>query len=217
MASRFINGARYAFSTALANAVTVTGISNANPGVALTATPPTLGAIVVMTSGWSLLTDTVQRVATVVAGTSFALEGTNTTDTTKYPAGQGGGSFRTASNFVEFSQVRDLQTSGGEQNFTQFQYLEDPNSRQRQKPTFKSAMSLTFSMDYDPALPWYDAAIAADAQQIPVVLRETLPAGDVIYYYGYLAFNKEPTKTLNENMQCTATFSLLSDSKRFAS
>lgn len=217
MASRFINGARYAFSTALANAVPITGISNANPGVALTATPPTLGSIIVLTSGWALLTDTVQRVGTVVAGTSFALEATNTTNTTMYPTGQGAGSFRTASNFVEFSQIRDLQTSGGEQNFMQYQYLEDLNSRQRQKPTFKSAMSLTFSMDFDPALPWYNAAIAADEQQIPVVLRETLPAGDVIFYYGYISFNKEPTKTMNENMQVTATFSLLSESKRFAS
>lgn len=217
MASRFINGARYAFSTALANAVNLTAISNANPGVVLTATPPALGAIVVLTSGWSLLNDTVQRATSIVAGTSFAMEGTNTTDVVKYPTGQGVGSFRVASSFIEFSQVRDLQTSGGEQNFMQFQYLEDPNSRQRQKPTFKAAMGLTFSMDYDPALPWYQAAIDADAAQIPVVLRETLPAGDVIYYYGYISFNKEPTKTMNENMQVTATFSLLSESKRFAS
>lgn len=215
MASRFINGARYAFSTAYAAPVAATGISNANPAVVNTATPPTLGAIVVLTSGWSLLNDTVHRVDGVVAATSFELEGTDTADVVKYPAGQGAGTFRVAQSFVEFSQVRDLQTSGGDQNFMQFQYLEDPNSRQRQKPTFKNAMGLTFSMDFDPALAWYSAAIAADNAQEPVVLRETLPNGDVIYYYGYISFNKEPTKTMNENMQVTATFSLLADSKRY--
>lgn len=52
--------------------------------------------------------------------------------------------------------------SGGDQQFYQFQYVEDFNSTQHQKPTFKNAMTLTFTMDYDPSLPWYNDLIAAD-------------------------------------------------------
>ena len=83
-------------------------------------------------------------------------------------------------------------------------------------PTFKNAMGLNIVMDYDPDLPWYDALVEADRLKVPVVLRETLPNEDVLYYYGYLGFNKVPTHTVNENMTVTASFSLQSDPVRYA-
>ena len=216
MGSRFINGAKFAVSTSLAAAVVITAISNASPAVASTATPPADGSILVLKSGWPELNETVARSDGAVAVTSFQIEGVNSTDVTRFPAGEGAGTFEVAGDFVSLSQVRDIQTAGGEQNFFNFKYVEDQSSRERQKPTSKSAASNTYILDYDPELPWYDALIEIDRVKEPVVLRETLPNGDLIYYYGYLSFNKVPTKTPDENMTVSMTFSLQADPIRYA-
>lgn len=215
MSSRFINGARYAIATALAAPVAISGITNANPGVAGTSTPPANGSVVVVASGWPDINDSVARSAGQVPATSFELEGVDTSDTSRFPAGEGGGTFMVVSSFVSLSQVRDVTTDGGDQQYFEYQYVEDAGGRQRRVPTFKNAMGMNIVMDYDPTLPWYDALVEADRTKEPVVLRETLPNGDVLYYYGYLGFNKVPTHTVNENMTVTANFSLQSDPIRY--
>lgn len=212
MTSRFINGAKYAVSTVLGAAAAITAVSNATPAVITSATMPTAGDILILTSGWTDLNGTVVRA--LAAG---GLEGVDTTDVVAYPAGEGVGAYQKASTFVGLSQVRDVAMDGGDQNYFQFQYVEDKGGRQRQSPTFKSAMTMKIELDYDPALPWYQALITADAKKLPVVLRETLPAGDVIYYVGMLAFNKVPTKGINQNMTVKATFSLQADPQRYGS
>lgn len=215
MSSRFINGAKYAISTQLAAAIAITGISNANPGVASTGTTPADGDILIIKSGWTELNDSVVRADNPVAATSFRLEGVDTTDLVRFPAGEGIGSYLKVSNFVGLSQVRDVQMDGGDQQYFQYQYVEDQGGRQRQKPTFKNAMSMRVVLDYDPSLPWYAALKEVDRKRIDCVLREVLPAGDVIYYVGTLSFNGVPTKGINENMTVQATFSLSSDPVRY--
>lgn len=215
MSSRFINGARYAVATTLAAAVAASGVSNANPAVVATASPPAEGDIVVLKSGWPELNDIVVRAGTVIAATSFQAAGVNSTDVVRYPAGEGGGTFIKASDFVSLSQVRDVEMSGGDTEFFEFQYVEDAGGRKRKVPVAKSAMDMTIMLDYDPDLPWFDALVELDRAKEQVVLRETLPNGDLIYYYGYLSFNKVPTKKINENMTNVATFSLASDPTRY--
>lgn len=215
MSSRFINGAKYAVSTSLGAAVVISAVSNASPAVASTTAPPANGAVAIVQSGWPNLNGTVARAAGQVAGASFQLEGVDATDVVRYPAGEGAGTFQVAGTFVSFSQVRDVGINGGDQQFFDYQYVEDESGRQRQVPTFKNAMSMKIELDYDPALPWYAALIALDRAHTPVVLRETLPGGDVIYYYGLISFNKVPTKKVNENMTVTATFSLQADPIRY--
>ncbi len=210
MGSQFVNGTTYAFSTTRGTAVPVTAISNAAPPVATVATPPTNGDVVIIKSGWTELNETVSRVAGAT-GTTFQLEGRNTTDLLDYPAGEGAGTYEVADDFVGLSQVRNVEMSGGEQNNFTYQYVEDKSSRQRSKPTFKNAMELAITLDYDRTLPWYDALIEADRTRTPVVLRETLPSRETVLYYGTIAFNKVPTKTVNENMTVVATFYLETD------
>ncbi|ANN66470.1 phage tail protein [Bordetella bronchialis] len=214
MSSIFINGTKYSVSTGLAAAVAVTAITNANPAVASAATPPADGSILIVNSGWSELDETVARSANADAD-SFELEGVDTTSATRFPAGQGAGSVRAVDTWVPLDQVRDVQVAGGEQQYFQYQYVEDRSSRQRQKPTFKNAITLTFQLDYDPAKAWYQALIEADAARDPVVVRGILPNGAVLLYYAYPSFNKVPTGTVNENLQNTATFSLLADPIRY--
>jgi hypothetical protein len=214
MSSIFINGTKYAVSTTLAAAIPVTAVSNANPAVATAVAPPADGSILVIGSGWSELDGTVARSADADAD-SFTLEGVNTTSTTRFPAGEGGGNVRIASGFVGMDQVTDVQTAGGDPQYFTYQYVEDASSRQRQKPTFKNPITLTFLMDYDPDKPWYEALIGVDFAREPVVIRATLPNGAVILYYGYPSFNKVPTGAVNVNLQNTFTLSLLADPIRY--
>lgn len=216
MTSRMINGAKFAVSSALGAAAAITAVNNANPGVASSLTPPTEGDVVVLTfPGLPELDDSVVRAGTVVAGTSFELEGVDTTDAVRFPTEDSAGAYRAVSGFVPLSQVRDLDMSGGDQQFHQFQNVEDPTSRQRQDPTFKNPMVLRIDLAYDPALPWFAALKEADRRKEPVVVREVLPNGDTTYYYGMMSFNGVATKSLNEHMLVSATLSLYADPIRY--
>lgn len=217
MSASFPNGTVLAVSTAFASPKTISALTNANPAVATsTSHGLTDGTVGVLTSGWVDLHDRVFRTADSDTNT-FKLEGADTTDTQRFPSGEGIGSFKPVSTWVTLSQVRDMSKSGGEQQFFTWQYLEDKSSRQRQRPTFKTAKSITVVLDYDPALAWYDALANADAAKDSVVLRATLPNGALIYYHVYPSFDADPSLTLNENMTNTATFSLMGDLTRYNS
>src|SRR5690348_4153992 len=103
MSAQFPNGTVFSVSTALATAIAISGITNADPGVATTTVAPTDGAIGVVTSGWPTLNNRVVRTANG-SGTTFELEGIDTTDTTVYPAGAGAGTFQPVSTWVTLSQ-----------------------------------------------------------------------------------------------------------------
>lgn len=214
MSASFPNGTIFALATTLAAAKSVTAITNANPGAATsTAHGYTDGGILLLNMP-SRLDQRVTRVAGSATNT-FNLEGIDTTSTTIYPTGFGVGTAQLATNFVSFSQVTDVQSAGGEQQFFQWVYLED--GRQRQRPTFKNARSMTLTSDYDPSLPWHAALLAADLANTVYVLRATLPTGAVIYYSVYVGFDGEPTFTINQNQQVTISLALANpQSTRYA-
>jgi len=214
MSSIFINGTRYSMSTALAAAVPITAITNAKPAVASAATPPADKSVLVLKSAWTNLNETIARSANADAD-SFEIDGVDTTNTVLYPAGAGAGNFQAVTSWVDLDQVRDVVMAGGDQQFFNYQYVEDPTSRQRQKPTFKNAMTMTVSQDYDPDKPWYAALIEADRLREPVVVRGVLPNGSTLFYYAYPSFNKVPVGQVNENLQNTAVFSLIADPIRY--
>lgn len=216
MSSIFINGSQYAFSKALDTTLAVSAITNANPAVASVAVAPSDGSIIIVESGWPLLNQTVARTANS-ASTTFELEGVDTSDTSLYPSGEGAGSVTSVTAWSALSQIRGVDMSGGDQQFFEFQYVEDSSSRQRSKPTFKNAMNYTITLDYDPDLPWYKDLIALDAKRELAVLRQVLPNGAKIVSLGYVGFNKVPTAGINENITVSATFSLVADPVRYAS
>ena len=216
MASLMINGARHAIATAMSVAAAFTGASNATPPVLLSGAPPAADSIVLVNSGWSLLNEVVGKVGTVVPATSFQLLGYDATSTALFPPGEGAGVIRVASSFVNLPKIHDIQSSGGDAEFFQRQYVADPSGKKIQVPTSKSPQSRTFMLDYDPSLPHFAALVTLDTKRELCVLRETLPNGDTIYYAGYISFNKEPTRTINEFMSNQLVFSLSSDSIRYA-
>jgi hypothetical protein len=214
MASAFPNGSTFAIATTLASPVTVSGITNANPGVATaTAHGYSDGGILLLNMP-SRLDQRVVRVDNSSTN-AFDLEGVDTTSTAQYPSGFGVGTAQLASDFVSLSQVTDVTSSGGEQQFNQWTYLED--GRQRQRPTFKNARALSVTLDYDPSLAWHAALISADQAGTVYVIRATLPSGAVIYWSMYVSFDGEPTFDINQNQQVTLSLSFAApNSTRYA-
>ena len=173
------------------------------------------GEIVVITAASTRLDQRVARVDNEAAN-AFDIEGINTTSTTLYPSGFGVGSVAEHSTFVSLSQTTGTTSSGGEQQYFQWVYLED--GKQRQRKTFKNARALQWVGDYDPTLAWHTALLNADEDGTTRVLRATLPNLSVIYWSVEVSFDGEPTFNANQNMQVTANFSLIAPlSTRYAS
>ena len=215
MAARLPDGAIVSIATTYGSADTVTGISNANPGVA-TSTSHGLsdGNIVLMSSGWSNVDGRVVRVTSSATNT-FALEGIDTSSTTLFPSGAGAGTATVISAFTQITQIMGFATSGGDQQFATYSFLEQ--SFETQIPTITSAQTITIDIADDPALAGYIALkAAADARAIRAI-KIAMPDGSVIYYNGYVSFNETPSVTKGQVMQVQATFSLLGRPVRYAS
>jgi hypothetical protein len=210
MASFFPNGTVFAISTVYGADKTVTAITNANPGVASsTAHGLGDGDILLLSLASTRLDQRVVRVDGSVTN-AFDLEGIDTTSTTLYPSGFGVGTAKAATTFVPLSQTTNTQSSGGEQQYFQWVYLED--GKQRQRKTFKNARALQWTGDFDPSLAWHAALLTADEDGTTRVLRATLPSGVKYYWSVEVSFDGEPTFTANQNQQVTAVFSLANQS-----
>lgn len=213
MAVSLPNGALIALASGYGSNITVSAVTNANPAVA-TATAHGLsnGDFVEVTSGWSRLTNKVVRVSGVTANT-FNLEGIDTSLTSIYPAGSGIGSVRKVTGYTQLSQILSSSSSGGEQQFLEYQFLE--SDAQKRIPTFKSAAGLTFSVADDTTQPGYILASTANDDRLPRAVKATLPSGSVISYNAYISINKTPSLTVNELMAVECTMSLLAEPVRY--
>lgn len=213
MAFKLPNGAILEIATTLAAAKAVSAISNASPAVA-TAGAHGLkdGDVVVVRSGWTRLNDKAVRVTGSDTGT-FKLEGIDTTKTTVYTAGAGTGSVRAVTAWAQISQITEVASTGGEQQFATFGFLEEDEDRQ--VPTTKSPVSMTFTVADDPLLPYVAVCETADQDKEARPLRLTLPNGSVMYYNAYVSITSTPTLSRNNIMTRVITLSLASRPTRY--
>lgn len=215
MAARLPDGAIVSLATTYGFPVTVSAISNANPGVATAAANGyDNGDLVTMVSGWSNLNNRVVRVAGVAAG-AFNLDGIDTTSTSLYPAASGTGTSTKITAFQQITQIMGFTTSGGDQQFANYSFLEQ--NFETQIPTIFSAQSIQIDIADDPALAGYIALKAASDARAIRALKIAMPDGSFILYQGYVSFNETPTVTKGQVMQVKATFSLQSRPVRYAS
>ncbi len=190
--------------TAISNAVAAVATLEASHGVAV-------GDYVEVTSGWSRLTNKILK-ASAVATNDVTFAGLDTSLTSIYPAGQGVGTVREISGWTQLQQVLSTSSTGGEQQFTEYQFLE--SDAQRRLPTTKSAGGLTISVADDPTLAGFILASAANDDRLPRAVKIVLPSGKEILYNCYISLNKTPTLTVNEIMACEATLSFLAEPQR---
>jgi len=193
--------------SALSNAVAAVATLEAAHGIIV-------GDIFEVTSGWSRLTEKVLR-ASVVATNDVTLEGYNTVSTSVYPSGGGTGTIREISGWTQMSQILTSGSSGGDQQFLEYQFLE--SDAKKRIPTFKNPSGLSFSIADDPTLAGYILASVANDDRLPRAVKVLLPSGAVIYYNAYISLNKTPSLTVNTLMEVQVTLSLLNEPVRYAS
>ena len=214
MAISLPNGAIVSLAATYAASANITAISNAAAAVVTATNTLSAGDYVEITSGWSRLDKKVVRVS-AASGTTFTIEGYDTTSTTIYPVGGGVGSFRKILTWTQLSQILSSSSSGGEQQFLEYQLLEGDS--QKRIPTTKSAAGLSFSVGDDPTLAGYILALAANDDRLPRAAKIDLPSAAKILYNAYVSLNKTPSLTVNEIMACEVTLSLLAEPVRYAS
>lgn len=204
MAFRLPNGSTFDFAATYGPEITVTSISNANPAVVTTATPHNLedGDIVVLTTGWLKLSGRGFRVVDA-EGSSFKLENVNTTSTVRYPSGVSAGSVKGVLTWVNVPQITEVASSGGEQQFYQFGFLEEDEDRQI--PTTKSPSTLTLTVADDPDQPYVPVIEAADELKEERLQRLNLVNGDIILYNSIASISSTPSLTRNQLMVRTIT------------
>lgn len=210
------NGALVAIAATYGASKAMSAITNASAAVAtLEASHGIIvGDVFEVTSGWSRLTDKVVR-ASVVSVNDVTLEGIDSLLTSIYPAGTGSGTVREVLTWTQLSQVLSSSSSGGEQQFLEYQLLEA--DAKKRIPTFKNPAGITLSIADDPTLAGYILASAANDDRLPRAVRITLPSGAKLYYNAYISLNKTPSLSVNEIMASEVTLSLKAEPVRYAS
>jgi hypothetical protein len=217
MSFQLPNGSTLSIAGTYGATKAMSAVTNANPAVATLAASHGIivGDIMEVTSGWSRLNGRLVR-ASAVATNDVSLEGINSSSTTAYPAAGGTGSIREITAWTQIQQILSVDTTGGEQQFTNFQFLESDS--EIRLATIKSAGGMTLQIADDPSLAGYIALSDANDDRLPRGVRLILANGSVILYNMTVSLNKTPKLTTNQVMSVTATLSFVNpEPVRYAS
>ena len=204
MAYSLPEGSSQQFSNTLAAAKTITAITNANPAVATcTGHGYTTGDEIMLSSGWEDATDSVYKIETVDSN-SFKILGLDSTNTSFFPAGSGGGSAQKLSAWTAIPQVLTISASGGDARFTEVTPLAKRNGIRI--PTGFNATSVTLSLGFDATTPAYKTMVGISRSLSKVAFKQVLSGGSVQYGYGYMSVSEFPR--LNNNQVNTVDAAL---------
>jgi hypothetical protein len=161
--------------------------------------------VIVTVSSWGKLLNLVLRVK-AVNGNSVTLEGIDTTNVNVFPAGATA-SIAKITSWTEIPCVQDLAQDGGEQQYYTYQCLSD--DQEQQLPTYKSAISLTYTFAHEYDNPIYPLLRSAEESGDVTALRMFVPkAKEMRSYSGVLSFNDIPQTTVNEMETVSLSVSL---------
>lgn len=204
MAYSLPEGSSQQFSNTLAAAKTITAITNANPAVATcTAHGYTTDDEIMLSSGWEDATDSVYKIESVDSN-SFKILGLDSTNTSFFPTGSGGGSAQKLSAWTAIPQVLTISASGGDARFTDVNPLAKRNGIRI--PTGFNATSVTLSLGFDATTPTYKTMVGISRSLSKVAFKQVLSGGAVQYGYGYMSVSEFPK--LNNNQVNTVDAAL---------
>ena len=213
MAVKLPNGATVHIATALAAEKKVTVATNAAECVLTVAGHGFAnGDLVLFKSGWGKLNERVFQIGDVKADT-FKLTGIDTSNADEFPAGSGIGAVQKITDWVQVSQIVEFSTSGGEQQYVDFGFLEDDFDQQI--PSTKSAMSMSIKIADDTSLPGYKAAAKCSDKGGKWPLKVVLKGGGLICYNGYPSMNKTPELVRNQVMAVTLSYAISGEVNRY--
>ena len=210
MAYNIPNGSRVYVASKYGKEVEFTTASNAAEAVLTVAASSGVkaGDIVQVISGWKRMSG-VYRVK-AAAETSVTLEGVDTTDTERFPAGGGKGTLKTIQEWEVMPQVMTLSTEGGEQQTQEIQFLEDEQAETID--TYKSGIVQVYTFAHDAQLPIRKLLMKLDdTKQLTAIRFYNKRAGEDRYYSASVSFQRVPNTAINEVENVTARFSLKSE------
>lgn len=213
MAVKLPNGATVHIATALAADKKVTVATNAAECVLTVAGHGfAAGDLVLFKSGWVKLNERVFQIGDVKTDT-FKLIGIDTSNADEFPADSGIGAVQKITDWTQVSQIVEFSTSGGEQQYVDFGFLED--NFDQQIPSTKSAMSMSIKIADDTSLPGYKAAAKCSDKGGKWPLKVVLKGGGLICYNGYPSMNKTPELVRNQVMAVTLSYAISGEVNRY--
>lgn len=213
MAVKLPNGATVHIATALAADKKVTVATNAAECVLTVAGHGfAAGDLVLFKSGWVKLNERVFQIGDVKTDT-FKLIGIDTSNADEFPADSGIGAVQKITDWTQVSQIVEFSTSGGEQQYVDFGFLEDDFDQQI--PSTKSAMSMSIKIADDTSLPGYKAAAKCSDKGGKWPLKVVLKGGGLICYNGYPSMNKTPELVRNQVMAVTLSYAISGEVNRY--
>ena len=216
MAITLSTGAAISIAKAYSASIVTNAVTNASEASVTTASAHSfsVGDYIEISSGWGLLDKRVVRCKTGTAASTIVLEGIDTTDTSKYPAGTGVGAVRKITTWSDLSQIKGMSASGGSQNFADITSIAD--TVQRQAPTTRSAISMTIDAFDDPTLAWYADVNAADNARSPYAMKMSFPNGSKLCANAYWSLMRVPTMATNEALMTQISLSYASEPVRYS-
>lgn len=216
MAITLATGTQVAIASTYGTASAVSAATNAAECVITVAAAHgiVVGDFVEFTSGWDLATGRIFRAKTVVTN-DVTLEALNTASTSSYPAGTGTGTVRRITAWTQITQVQNVGTSGGDQQYTDITTIADRT--QKQIPTTRSPQEISLTVFDDPALAWYSVVGTASDSSTPAAVRFIFPNNSRLVANGYWSLQKVPTINANAPLTANLAFSTLAEPTRYAS
>lgn len=199
------NNIAFALASAFAAAVSVTAITNAAEAVASAANTFAVGDYIEYTGGWSAANGRVFRLK-AASGTTFTLEGLDTTDTSLFPAGAGTGTVRKITTWVPVTGIVSAEVSGGDGKTVEVPLLD--SNMPVMLPDGFTATTVTLTTADDKSLPHHAALKKISDGVALTCLRGMLPGGGVLLYAGYCSFNESPSLAKGSVMAVKSIFSL---------
>jgi hypothetical protein len=185
------SGTILAVASAFAAAKTVTAISNASEAsVSCAAHGYSVGDIIQLYSGWGRLNRRAVRVKSATTD-AFVAEAIDTTNTTFFPSGSGGGTCRKVSTFTQINKYMNPSQSGGDPRNVSVRFM-DEDVDINVNDGF-NAVTESFEIDADEfGSTSYNALRSLSEVQSDTVLKKTLKNGVTIFTPCAIALNENP-------------------------
>lgn len=193
MAITLAVGTQVAIASAYGVSKAMSAITNASEAVSTLEVGHAIAVndIMEVTSGWQRLNARIVR-ASAVATNNITFDDIDTSSTARYPVGSGTGSIREISTWQNIGQLtRDLQITGGEQQFADITTLDDVIDQEI--PTRRSPIRVGLPLYFDPTLAFVNTVRTVSENATLTAARFTFPNGTVIYANGYWSWQEIPT------------------------
>jgi hypothetical protein len=215
MSVTLADGSVLSIAATYATSKNMTAVSNANPAVATLEASHGVAVndIIEITSGWGGLDGRVVRVS-AVATNDVTLEGVDTSDTAIYPAGAGTGTVREISTWSQVTQVMEIDSEGGDQEYFEYQFMDQ--LFKRRIPTVTSPVTINLQAANDVSLAWVTTVRAAQAAQTPKAARLTFRNSAKIYLNSYWSIGQMPQLRLNEALRRAVSLAVVAQPAEYS-